>query len=51
MTEDKKYTDKEAHKKFAVDCFNLVWSLMEKKDRAKEDDYTMMHAVHASRFH
>jgi hypothetical protein len=51
MTEDKKYTDKEVHKKFAVDCFNLVWSLMKKKDRTKEDDDTMMYAAHASRFH
>jgi hypothetical protein len=51
MTEEKKYTEKEAHKKFAVDCFNLVWSLMEKKDRTKEEDDRMMHAAHASRFH
>ena len=51
MTEEKKYTEKEAHKKFAVDCFNLVWALMEKKDRTKEDDDKMIHAAHASRFH
>jgi hypothetical protein len=51
MTEEKKYTEKEAHKKFAVDCFNLVWNLMEKKDRTKADDDRMMHAAHASRFH
>ena len=51
MTEEKKYTEREAHKKFAVDCFNLVWSLMEKKDRTKDDDDRMMHATHASRFH
>lgn len=51
MTEEKKYTEKEAHKKFAVDCFNLVWTLMEKKDRTKEDDDKMIHAAHASRFH
>ena len=51
MAEEKKYTEKEAHKKFAVDCFNLVWNLMEKKDRTKADDDMMIHAAHASRFH
>ena len=51
MTEEKKYTEKEAHKKFAVYCFNLVWSLMEKKDTTKEEDDRMIHAAHASRFH
>jgi hypothetical protein len=34
-----------------VDCFNLVWSLMDKKDRTREEDDKMVHAAHASRFH
>jgi len=51
LTEEKKYTEKEAHKKFAVDLFNLVWSLMDKKDRTKEEDDKMVHAAHASRYH
>ncbi len=51
MTEEKKYTEKEAHKKFAVDLFNLVWNLMDKKDRTKEEDDKMVHAAHASRYH
>lgn len=51
MTEEKKYTEKEAHRKFAVELFNLVWSLMDKKDRTKEEDDKMIHAAHASRFH
>jgi hypothetical protein len=51
MAEEKKFTEKEAHKKFAVDCFNLVWNLMEKRDRTKADDDRMIHAAHASRFH
>jgi hypothetical protein len=50
MTEEKP-TEKDNHKKFAVDCFNLVWSLMEKKSRTKEEDDRMVHAAHASRFH
>jgi len=51
MIEEKKYTEKEAHKKFAVDLFNLTWTLMDKKDRTKEEDDKMVHAAHASRFH
>jgi hypothetical protein len=51
MAEEERYSLKECHKKSAVDCFNLVWSLLEKKDRTKEDDDKMVHAAHASRFH
>lgn len=41
----------ECHRKFAVDLFNLVWSLLDKKDRTKEEDNKMVHAAHVSRFH
>jgi hypothetical protein len=51
MAEEEKYTDQECHKSFAVNSFNLVWSLLDKKDRTKEDDDKMVHAAHASRFH
>ena len=51
MTEEKKYTEKECHRKFAVDLFNLVWSFLDKKDRTKQEDDKMVHAAHASRFH
>jgi len=51
VTEEKKPTEQEPHKKFAVDCFNLVWTLMDKKDRTREENDTMIHAAHASRFH
>jgi hypothetical protein len=49
--EDKKYTEKEAHQKFAVDFFNLAWTIHDKKDRTQEDNDMMIHAAHASRFH
>ncbi|HVO36985.1 MAG TPA: hypothetical protein VMT01_02315 [Candidatus Acidoferrum sp.] len=42
---------KEEHRKFAVELFNLTWSLLDKKDRTREDDDRMIHAAHASRFH
>jgi len=49
MTEKK--SSEEEHRKFAVNLFNLVWSLLDKKDRTKNDDDKMIHAAHASRFH
>jgi hypothetical protein len=51
MTEETQYTELECHQKFAVDCFNHVWSLLEKADRTTEEDDEMVHSAHASRFH
>jgi hypothetical protein len=51
MADEERYSLEEAHKKFAVDCFNGVWNLLEKKDRTAEEDDEMMHAAHASRYH
>ncbi len=51
MTEEKKYTEQEWHKRAAITLFNLVWSLLDKKDKIKQEDDKMVHAVHASRFH
>ena len=39
------------HRKFAVDCFNGTWDLIEKADRTPEEDARMIHMAHASRFH
>jgi tetratricopeptide (TPR) repeat protein len=35
----------------AADLFNLVWRFLEKPDRTPEEDETMVHAAHASRFY
>jgi tetratricopeptide (TPR) repeat protein len=35
----------------AIDLFNGVWRLMEKENRTAEDDDTMLHMAHASRYH
>lgn len=51
MADQEKYSLVECHKKLAVDSFNLVWSLLGKKDRTKQEDDKMVHAAHASRFH
>ena len=45
-TQDQKY-----HKKFAVDLFNYVWTLLEKPDRTRAENDTMLNAAHASRLH
>ena len=51
MTEEKKYTAQEWHKKSAIDLFNRVWSLLDKEDRTQQEDDQMVHAAHASRYH
>jgi hypothetical protein len=50
MPEPQKFS-KEDHEKFARGLFNLTWSLLDKKDRAKDDNDKMINAAHASRYH
>jgi hypothetical protein len=47
MSED----DQSLHRKFAVDCFNGTWGLLDKTDRTAEDNFKMIHLAHASRYH
>jgi hypothetical protein len=49
MTE--KEPSREEHKKLAINLFNLTWSLLDKKDRTREENDKMVHAAHASRYH
>ncbi len=51
MTEEEEFDELQAHKKFAVGCFNKTWELMDKKDRTGDDEDEMMRLVHASRYH
>ena len=51
MSDEKKYTELEWHKKMATDLFNKTWDLLDKKDRTPEEEETMVHMSHASRFH
>jgi hypothetical protein len=51
MTEEEKYSEQECHKKFAVSLNNLVWSLLGKNDRTRQEDEMMIHAAHASCYH
>ena len=43
--------DTDLHKKLGIELFNYTWELLEKPQRTREEDDTMMHAAHASRFH
>ena len=51
MPEEERITEQEAHKKFAVNAFNLVWDFLDKKERTQEENDQMVNAAHASRFH
>ncbi len=44
-------SDREFHKRTAVECFNRAWDYLEKKDRTVHDDHLMLHLAHASRYH
>jgi hypothetical protein len=43
--------DQDLHRKFAVNCFNGTWELIEKADRTPDEDAKMVHMAHASRYH
>ena len=43
--------DTAVHKKLGIELFNYTWELLDKPQRTREEDDTMIHAAHASRFH
>jgi hypothetical protein len=47
MSEDQK----KPHKKYAVECFNRTWDLIDNSDRTNEETQSMITMAHASRFH
>jgi hypothetical protein len=51
MSEPTIINEPAAHKKFAVDCFNKIWPLLEKRDRTSDDNEMMVHLAHTSLFH
>ncbi len=40
-----------AHHRFAVECFNGTWDLLDKEDRSDDDTAEMIHMAHASLWH
>jgi hypothetical protein len=51
MTEEKKYTESEAHRFFAIHYHGKTWELLEKPNRTKEEDELMIYTAHASCCH
>lgn len=43
--------NRDRHRKIAGDLFNYTWSLLDRKERSREEDEEMLHAAHASRYH
>lgn len=41
----------EIHKQVSVECFNEVWSILDLKERSREESRLMREMVHASLFH
>ncbi len=39
------------HKNMAAELFNGTWDLIDKTDRTKDDDFTMINMAHASVYH
>ena len=48
MSEDKHYTEQEAHRAFAVQYHGQTWDLLDQPERSKERDALMIHSAHAS---
>lgn len=51
LSDEKTYTEQEAHRFFAGNINGEVWGLLGKDDRTAEEDQLMIHAAHASLFH
>ena len=51
MGAEENTVDQALHRKLAVDLFNMTWDYLDKTDRTVEEDDTMVHAAHASRYH
>lgn len=51
MTTDAELDLAAAHRRFAVNCFNYAWELIEQPERSPEEDEVMIHVAHASLWH
>lgn len=51
MEAEKKFTKEEAHRWFAVECFNQIWPLLEKEGRTEADKQLMIRLAYTSLHH
>lgn len=40
-----------SHKQLAVNCFNIVWDLLDLNERTKDEEERMIHLAHVSFYH
>ncbi|QHE51185.1 hypothetical protein [Pontibacillus sp. HMF3514] len=50
MTQNSSVKDHD-HKKIAAQLFNRVWDYLDQEQRTEEDNMSMIHMAHASRYH
>ncbi len=48
MSEEKTYTEAEAHRYFAIRFNNMTWELLDKMERTREEDECMLYSAFAS---
>jgi hypothetical protein len=48
MSEEKTYTEAEAHRRFAIKFNGMTWALLDKADRTPEEDDLMLYSAFAS---
>ena len=44
-------TERDWHRRFAANGFNLTWDLLDKEERTADENDRMLYAAYASRFH
>jgi tetratricopeptide (TPR) repeat protein len=51
MEEEKRFTEAEAHRRFAIQFHGKTWDLLDKIERTADEDELMVHTAHASLRH
>jgi len=51
MTDEEKRNLEKANQFFAVECFNQIWTFLDKKEKEAEEIETMIHLAHTSFWH
>lgn len=51
MSNTKTKLDAEENRRVGIALFNATWTLLEKQARTRDEDDTMLHMAHASRYH
>ena len=44
-------TERQIHRRMGAHCFNSAWDILDKKSISSEEELTMLHLAHSSRYH